>query len=130
MRSLAAIVAAAAVIAGSLGCASQETRSHVDKPLTFATARPLTLRIEAGTVWASPNAVSPVNRAWRVPAHGPVEDLAVEALPENRGFLVSFRQGGAGWRGELDSSRSPRGPLQMMVDPSLAVAPGSAISAR
>jgi len=129
MKRIAAIIAVIAV--GSLGCAAPGTCTHIGQPQTFVTAaRPLTLRVDAGTVWASANAVSYVNRAWPLPARGPVEDLSVSALPEHGGYIVSFRQGGVAWRGELDASRTPRGALQVMAEPPPDAAPSTAVAAR
>jgi hypothetical protein len=125
MRNLAAtILVIAGVITGSLGCAASDACSHVGQPVTFAAGRPLTLRVEGGVVWASANAVSDVSHAWTVPARGPVDDLTVSALPEGGGYVVSFRQGGVAWRGELDAHRAPRGPLQTTSEP-LPMAPAA-----
>jgi hypothetical protein len=126
MRHIAAAIAV--IAAGSLGCAAPETCTHLGQPVTFAAAKPLTLRVDAGSVWASASSVSYVSRVWTLPASGPVDGLSVRALPACEGYLVSFRQGGVAWYGELDASRSPRGPLHVTAEP--GAVPGRVVAAR
>src|SRR5690348_13444559 len=116
-----AILVAAVVALGSLGCgASAAPCPHVVAPASIEAERSLTVRIEAGCVWASSHAWTEPRRAWSTPARGPVENLALQARPNDGGFVITFRQGGAEWRGELDAERTARGPLRAMPGPDLA----------
>jgi hypothetical protein len=127
MKTLLAFVAL--MTACSLGCAVPE-RTHVGQPMSFSTERPLTLRVDAGSMWAGAGPMLEVHRAWNMPARGPVEGVSVVALPQRDGYVVSFEQGGAMWRGELDADRRPRGSLQMVVTPADRAPDGSAVASR
>lgn len=109
MKTLALVLALAAVLSfGSFGCAAASISSHTAHPVSIDGASPLTVRAEAGSVWTS-------KRVWAMPAHGPVEGLAVQALPHGEGHVITFVQGGIAWRGELDADRVARGPLLPVV---------------
>jgi hypothetical protein len=108
---------AVAVAFGSLGCAASPTPCPHAVPTSIEAERPLTVRAEAGCIWASPHAWSEPRRAWSMPARGPVEDLVLQPRPYLGGFVVTFRQGGVAWRGELSADRTERGPLRAMPEP-------------
>jgi hypothetical protein len=105
------------LVAGSLGCAAQ-VAPRAAEVVALEGEPHLAVRVEAGTVWTSARPWTEPRRTWSAPARGPVEQLAVRALPEGGGFEVTFRQGGGLWRGELDAERGTRGPLQAVARPS------------
>jgi hypothetical protein len=123
MKLLAAI--SVVLLSGSFGCAGAALRlPHVPAPVSIDSGRPLTIRAEAGFLWASPHAWSEPRRAWKMPARGPVEGLALAQVPGEGGYVVTFRQGGVVWRGELDADRAARGPLEV-VTPMRSASPES-----
>ena len=109
----------AVLLSGSLGCAGTAWRgSHVAAPVSLDEAgRPLTVRAEAGSLWTCAHVWTETRHAWDMPARGPVEDLMVWPLPGSGGYVVTFRQGGVAWRGELDAERTARGPLSAGATP-------------
>lgn len=110
------LLALAAVLSfGSFGCAAASTSSHAARPVSIDGESPLTVRAEAGSVWTSKRAWAEPKRVWAMPARGPVEGLAVQALPHGEGHVITFVQGGIAWRGELDADRAARGPLLPIV---------------
>ena len=124
------IIAAVGIALGSLGCGVSAAGPHVGAPVSMDGERPLTVRAEAGRIWASYHIWSEPSRAWLLPAHGSVEDLQVRARPNDSGFVVTFRQGGVAWRGELDADRTARGPLQALPPEPAQRHDGSLVAAR
>ena len=108
------VLMAAIVGAGSFGCASFNAPCSSPPPVSFEGERPLTVRAEGGTLWTSGHLWAEPRRTWAMPARGPVGEMAVQAAATGRGHVVTFKQGGVLWRGELDGDRAPRGPLQAL----------------
>jgi hypothetical protein len=104
------VIVAAALGSGAFGCVST---ARPCAPVSIEGAQPLTIRAEAGEVWASAHAWTEPRHVWALPAHGDVGNLSTQALPDDVGWVVTFQQGGVAWRGELDASRAARTPLQI-----------------
>jgi hypothetical protein len=111
-----ALIAFAAVVlsTSSLGCASANTVSAVAHPIAYEGARPLTVRTDAGSLWVGAHAWSETRRAWVKPAKGDVEAMEIRAI--DGGHEITFRQGGAMWRGEVDAEYRSRGPLVIVAE--------------
>jgi|HubBroStandDraft_6_1064221.scaffolds.fasta_scaffold496865_2 hypothetical protein len=109
-------VLAAAVVPCSLGCAGSPW-SHVAQPFSAAGEHPCAVRAEAGVLWASAGVWAKPRRVWEMPAGGAVEQLQVVPMPGDAGYVVTFRQGGVRWWGELDASRAGRGQLRQVLPP-------------
>ena len=58
------------------------------------------VRAEGGRVWWSRCAWSEPHELWTLPSEGAVEDLKVAR--SDAGFVVTFHQDGAAWRGTFD----------------------------
>lgn len=117
------------VASAMLGCDGSPTRcSHVATPVSVSGDRPLTVRAEAGSVWCGAHAWTETRATWAMPARGPVEELTIRSLPDG-GHAITFRQGGVFWRGEVDESRSARGPLRAMPE-AVDLPAGSLLTAR
>jgi len=102
---------------GSIGCDASPSRcAHVAAPVSLDGPRSLSVRAEAGSLWAGAGVWSGNHRAWTMPARGPVENMAIRAL-SNGGYEVTFLQGGVAWSGDLDADRKARGPLRPLPGP-------------
>lgn len=99
------------VVLLTAGCAGRAA-PPATQPISLDGEPHVTVRVEAGVVWASARAWTDARQVWATPARGPVELLAVRPLPDG-GFEVSFRQGGDVWCGELAADRNARGPLSV-----------------
>jgi hypothetical protein len=108
------IIAATVFLSGSLGCAGTTLRGT---QVSLEAGRCLTVRAEAGSLWTSAHVWTETRRTWDMPARGPVKDLAISPLPGDGGYVVTFRQGGVAWRGELDGERAARSPLSAVTAP-------------
>lgn len=107
---------------GPIGCAAAAATQcpSVTTPAAASAAQPLVVRAEAGSIWASPRVWAEPRRVWDMPARGPVEHLAQGAVTNGSGavgYVVTFRQGGMHWRGELDADRQTCGELRPLQAP-------------
>jgi hypothetical protein len=109
-------VLAAVVVSGSIGCTATPC-PHVAQPALASGEHPCAMRAEAGVLWASAGVWAEPRRVWEMPAQGAVEQLEVVPMPGGAGYVVTFRQGGVTWRGELDASRAGRDRLRQIVSP-------------
>ena len=115
-------VLSALLALGPIGCAGAAASQcpSVTTPAAASAARPLVVRAEAGSIWASPRVWAEPRRVWAMPARGPVEHLAQGAVTDGSGaigYVVTFRQGGMHWRGELDADRHTCGELRPLTAP-------------
>jgi hypothetical protein len=107
LRALAVAIA----LAGAPACASAPIPSRAALPASHDGEARAAVRVEAGAVWAGARPFTAQARAWSVPGRGPVDALEVRPLAAGDGFVVTFRQDGRTWRGELDADRRARTPL-------------------
>lgn len=105
------LVAAGLLAAGCAGRAAPPAQ-----PISLEGEPHVAVRVEAGAVWVSARTWTDARPVWAIPARGPVDQLAVRALPDG-GFEVSFRQGNELYSGELAPDRSRRGPLRSVARP-------------
>jgi hypothetical protein len=119
------LFAAAALLSyGSIGSAAAiPSEPRVAKPVAIEGERPLTVRTDAGSLWAGSHVWSETNRVWSKPAGGRIEDLAIRPIPG--GHEITFVQGGMTWRGEVDVDHRAKGPLQLV--PSLDAGPSAPV---
>jgi hypothetical protein len=111
MKQVATVVAVAVVaLSGLVGCGASIDAAPKPQFASLEGPDAITVRAEGGTLWTAANSSCLPRRAWTMPAKGPVENLTVERLPEG-GHVVTFCQGGAAWRGQLDESRTMVGSL-------------------
>jgi hypothetical protein len=69
--------------------------------------RHITVRAEAGRLWWSYYPWTEPHELCTLPARGQVDDLRVTpALSTDDGFVVTFRQGGTTWRGDIGTEHS------------------------
>ena len=131
MRATLFVVALAAL---SAACASQSStvNPHV---ANAASAHPLCVRAEAGSLWWSYHEWTEPHALWSIPGSDRVEDLRVtpreslNGFDDGRGYVVTFHKDGAIWEGTLDADHKPVGdlvPVQSLDHKTaLAAAPSS-----